>query len=61
MEELFNSGYEWLSEEEKDELAMYIGMVELGRDVSSFNPRPIVMVAYNFYILVKNPEYVNFS
>jgi len=59
MNELWENGYEFLSEEEKNELAMFIGMVEMGREIN-FSVRPIVMVAYNLHLAVNNPELVNF-
>ena len=56
--ELFKNAYSWLSEEEKKELALYIGMVELGIDTSDIDIRPIVMVAYNFYAEVQSLPYL---
>jgi hypothetical protein len=57
MNEYFEAAYSFLSASEKDELAMYIGMVELERPIDDISFRPIVHVMYKFYVANTNPNF----
>ena len=61
MKETWNYIYESLTEEESRELAMYIGMIELGLYVNEVSFSKIVRVAYEYFNLVNNPDLVNFN
>ena len=53
---LYYSAKEVLSEEEKLELNMLIGMYQDNEDYMSFNMRPIVFVAFKLYLVKENIE-----
>lgn len=56
----FENVLSWLNEEEKRELAMLIGMVELDLDYNNINFSRIVRIAYSSYVLYSNPEFLYF-
>ena len=61
MKETWNFIYESLTEEESKELAMYIGMIELGLDVNEISFSRIVKISYEYFNLVNNPDLINFN
>ena len=61
MNDYFKNAFSALNEEQKEELALCIGFEKLDIYLEDRSVSPIVMIAWELYTLLENPEMANFN